>query len=218
MRTGQNSFIFNRIAPIPLIFTGIAAVPAFLLQNNLLFQLIQLVSFFILAALAGKRIRIFPSFIILFSITLLNLFTPIGKILISVGRISVTAGALRLGVGKALTLIGLIYLSRATVRPDLRLPGRFGIIITKTFYYFDRITEQWRTIPKQPIIQRLDALLFQIYRFNQSNAEGKNEVSSPAKRTRTSISGYFMLFMFLSIQWGLFFLQFLSSWDPFQTL
>jgi hypothetical protein len=201
-----------RISSTALILTGIAAIPAFLFQNSLLFQIVQVSTFFIAAALSGKKIRILPPLIMLVSITLLNLFTPIGRVLVSFRRISVTAGALRLGIHKALTLIGLIYLSRAAVRSDLSLPGRFGSIITRTFYYFDQVNETWRTIPKQPVIKRLDALLFHIY-ADRPETRGQ---TAGEKRT-TSLPGYCLLFLFLTVQWGLFSLQFFVSWDVLST-
>jgi hypothetical protein len=206
-RHGATAVTF-RISSAALIVTGIAAIPAFLFQNSLLFQIVQVSSFFIAAALSGKKIRALPPLIMLISITLLNLFTPIGRVLVSFRRISVTAGALRLGIHKALTLIGLIYLSRATVRSDLSLPGRFGSIIARTFYYFDQVNEAWRTIPKQPVIKRLDALLFHIY----ADRPERRGQPSGGKRT-TTLPGYCLLVLFLAVQWGLFSLQFIVAWD-----
>lgn len=205
------STVFHRlISPGVLIVAGVAAIPSFLFQSNLILQIVQVATFFIAAAALGKRIRLLPPLIMLVSITLLNIFTPIGKVLFSVGRFSITLGALRLGLQKALTLIGLIYLSRATVRSDLRLPGKFGSIITKTFYYFDQIYEKWSTIPRQPIIKRLDALLTSIYGQERLSEENNREKQS------MGLPGYCIIAVFLLVQWSLFSMQFILSWDLFR--
>jgi heptaprenyl diphosphate synthase len=219
-----------------------ACVPAFLLQNHLLFLGIQTVLVFVFALFQGKKIRILPPVILLVTITGLHLFSPIGKVLVSLGRISITSGALFFGLIKALTVIGLVYLSRGTVRSDVRIPGRFGAVIGRTFYYFNTITETWRRIPKQNIVERLDRL-FSVLQPRGEGPTEENQTAGPADKpsgaknagdavsgpgpaaqngpapgkTRPPVfhAGYISVVFFCTAQWVLFALQYLISWNPF---
>ncbi len=209
----KKDILKSHISSPVLALTGIITVPAFLLQQNCVFQIIQTITFFMITLVSGKKIRALPPLIMFMSILLLNLFTPIGRVLVSIGSISITAGAIRLGIMKALTLIGLLYLSRGTVRSDLVLPGRFGAVITKTFYYFEQIHEQWEHIPKQPIIPRLDSLISRIYTEQGPRAF---ENGSAPKKKRTTFRGIVIISLFLSVHWLLFVLQYLVSIDFIQ--
>lgn len=209
----------KHIGPGLLLLAGLASIPAFLFQRNLLLMIVQTGSFFLAAALAGKKIRPLPPIIMVATITVLNMFSPIGRVIVTIGRLNLTLGALRLGLVKSFTLIGLIYLSRATVRSDLRLPGRFGGIITRTFYYFDQILEKWQTIPKQKIIPRLDALIAEIYRRGPGEAAPPDAKSQEPTQTDTSASvsttglGIAAAAVFILVQWSLFGLQYLVGTD-----
>lgn len=198
------------VSSLVLAVTGILTVPSFLLQRNLFFQIMQVASFLVLTGAMGKRIRLLPPVIMFISITVLNLFTPIGKVIFSFAGITITLGAVRLGMMKALTLIGLIYLSRGTVRPDLKLPGKFGGIITRTFYYFDQIHETWNKIPKQPIISRLDNLIDEIY------AAAEQRQTKKPQTIQSRPVGIFLMIIFLGFHWTLFSLQYVLSWDLIQ--
>jgi len=206
--TGINRHISSNI----LILIGVSSIPAFLLQDNLLFQLLHVGMYIVTAAALGKQIRLLPPAIMLLTITFINLFTPTGRVIFSLGRASVTLGSLRVGIVKSMTLIGLIYLSKATVRSDLRLPGKFGSIITRTFYYFDRIIETWRTIPKQHIIPRLDKLITTIY-----STPGETAGMKKSERPKTTPLGFVIALLFILSQWTLFFLQFIVTWDVLKT-
>jgi lipopolysaccharide transport system ATP-binding protein len=63
------------------------------------------------------------------SVVAANLLVPVGKVLAVLGPLKVTQTALVDGIMKALVLEGLIFLSKATILPGLKLPGRFGAIV-----------------------------------------------------------------------------------------
>jgi len=201
--TAVKPYLEKHISSAVLIAAGLLSVPPFLLQNHLVLQALQAGLFIAAALLAGKRVRLLPPVIILVSVSILNLVSPIGRVLTSLWRFSVTSGALYLGLHKSLTLIGLIFLSRATVRPDLTLPGRFGAVVSRSFYFFDRINETWETVPKQKIIPRLDALLERIREAaDASPDQGRNTAGG------TTGPGFILAGLFVAVQWALFSLRF----------
>ena len=151
-----------------LFIAGAATIPAFLLQPSLILRAMQVVLFAVLAALNGKRIKYGYFLVIVASITAFNLLTPLGRILVEVGPFQITAGALMEGVTKGLTISGLVFLSLASIRPDLRLPGRFGGLLAKVFYYFQRILEGKRRIRVSRLVSSLDDILGDLYEPGQS--------------------------------------------------
>ena len=112
-----------------LFFFGLALAPALWLQGRLAWKAAQALLFFALAAWARPRGRWragLASLIFLAVTVALNLAVPLGRVLWRVGPWKITQGALEAGLGKGLTLVGLAYLSRFCVRPELRLPGTVG--------------------------------------------------------------------------------------------
>lgn len=213
-------YLEKHISSKVLVIAGLVSVPAFLLQDRLVLQAAQTALFIAAALLAGKQVRLLPSLIILVSVSILNLISPIGRVMLTFWRFSITSGALYLGIQKGLTLVGLIFLSRATVRPDLAFPGRFGAVISRSFYFFDRINETWESIPKQKMISRLDALLLRIQDPGPSAGPQKS-ADTPGKREArpaagtTTVRGFILAGLFAAIQWALFFLQYLIEWELF---
>jgi len=151
------SFLRNRSAEIAAL-CGLLTMIAVSLQSLMIIRCAQMVFFMIFAALCGKRVRILPPAIMLISVIVANLFSPNGRVLFSVWRVDITYGALRLGLMKGSLLIALIYVSRVSVGPGLRIPGRFGALFLKTFAYFEELTERWPET-RGNFIERIDALL-----------------------------------------------------------
>jgi hypothetical protein len=99
---------------------------------------------------------------------------PSGEVLFTLGSFPITAGALQWGLIKTTTLLGLIYLSQFAIHPGLQLPGVLGGIIGKTFFYFERIQEEYRHKP--------------LYRRNQKATE---KVKGEKRHGIRHISRYF---------------------------
>jgi hypothetical protein len=148
------------IPPRHQFIAGLLILPAFLLQDILWVKAVITILFIFLSLVTGKSFRLLPNLIILLSIVVINLFQPHGKVLLTLFRFPVTLGALEIGIERALTLIGMIYISRFSVRKGLILPGRLGSLLGQVFYNFERVTESWRDLPKLPIAQKLDKLLW----------------------------------------------------------
>ena len=148
------------IPPRHQFIAGLLILPAFLLQDLLWVKVALTFLFILLSTLTGKSFRLLPNLIILLSIVIINLFQPHGKVFLTLLRFPITQGALEVGLERAFTLIGMIYISRFSVKKGLVLPGRLGSLLGQVFYNFERVTESWRDLPKLPITQKLDRLLW----------------------------------------------------------
>jgi heptaprenyl diphosphate synthase len=78
-------------------------------------------------------------------------------------KFPVTESALKSGVAKALTLVGMIAASQFSIRPDLRLPGRFGGLLARSLLYFQRIMAERRRIDRRDVIGSIDAILLDVH-------------------------------------------------------
>jgi heptaprenyl diphosphate synthase len=130
--------------PVFWAICGLLAVCPFLFIESLRIKLVLCALFVFLTLLSGRKIRILPNIVLAFSVIFCHLLTPSGKIYFSLGNFPVTEDALLRGIGKTVTVIGLVYLSRLAIRPSLRLWGRPGRIFTAMIRYFELITESMK--------------------------------------------------------------------------
>ncbi|MDR2181643.1 MAG: Gx transporter family protein [Treponema sp.] len=159
-------FICGFVSIFPFVFTGSLAAKAFLAAL-----------YMALAGFAGRKIRILPNFVLLLSVTALHCLRPLGEVLLMLGTWPLTQGALESGLIKALTLTGLVYLSRLTVKPELRFPGRAGEIFSTMLSDFERITSCGIQIRRGDFRASLDRLFAAVYEPGGSRTPP--EVSSP---------------------------------------
>lgn len=152
----------NRISPRYLFIAGLLALPPFLFQQQLPVKAIQTVSFILLCMFFKRRMLILPPLIAFLSITVMNLLSPHGEVLYTLGPFQLTSLALSTGLKRALTLIGLIYLSKLTITRRTPLPGTLGTLIAETFFYFERMMEEWKTVKEKRLLVKLDALLIML--------------------------------------------------------
>ena len=157
-------------APVFTFLCGMIVLPAFLLQRSMLIKVILAVIFILYAAALHKKISVHVIVLVTGGIILANLLSPIGRVMVSIGSLPITAGALKQGVYKAATLIGLIYLSRWAIHEQLKIPGRWGGVFGRILFYFERITIIWSEHRGVGLIARLDRTLL--------------EVSDPGEETR----------------------------------
>lgn len=144
----------------PRLISGMLVLPALLLQPTLTGTALLTLASISMALFHGRRFRIVPNVLVLLSVTLANLLQANGLVLVTLWGFSVTAGALAIGMKKALTLIGLIYVSQFMVSGRPSLPGAIGSLISLQLYYFERITEIWERPGRGGLIAALDRLLF----------------------------------------------------------
>jgi heptaprenyl diphosphate synthase len=118
--------------------------------------------FWFLAWLFKKNPRPLFTVLVILGIVFFNLLMPYGRILFSLGTFKITSGALKTGIHRAVTVEGLIMLSRLTIRPDMKIPGLFGELLSDTFTYFAVIMSRKERIRGKNIITALDNLLIEL--------------------------------------------------------
>jgi hypothetical protein len=187
----------DHISPEVLLFTGVLVLPAFLFTSSLPVKTVLAAAYIILTVFGGRSFKILPNVIVAVGIVAANLITPFGKILFQIGTFRITEGAFRLGALKAATLIGLIYLSRLTVRSSLRFPGRFGELLALTLFYFERITERKMRLSPRDFWKNLDDLLRDVY-------EGAAASEVSREKSPAGSLGYASAAAFVLINWLLF--------------
>ncbi|MDR1180157.1 MAG: Gx transporter family protein [Spirochaetales bacterium] len=145
-------FLCGLVSVFPFIYTGPLAAKAVLS-----------VLYMALARFSGRKIRILPNAVLLLTVTALHCLRPFGKVIFMLGSWPLTEGALETGLLRSLTLIGLVYLSRLTVRPQLRFPGRAGGIFSAMLCDFERITGCGLRIRRKDFWADLDRLFAAVY-------------------------------------------------------
>ncbi len=175
------------------VLIGLLALPAFLLQQRLPGTLIITVCAVILAVTHGRRFRLLPNLLVIISVTAANLLQKNGIILTEILGFPITLGALELGLKKALTLIGLIYISQFMVSNRPRIPGRLGALISLQLFYFERITESWDRKAQGNLLGRIDTLLFTVEGAEYASEAGTGRGKEPAVGWQWS---------FVVISWG----------------
>ncbi|MFP4300656.1 MAG: hypothetical protein ACLFPW_11525 [Spirochaetaceae bacterium] len=159
----QHKLLRDNFSAFHLFLTGAITLPAYLLQDDLYIRLFQVLLFAVLAALAGKRIKWLYFVIMVSSVTFFHLLVPMGRVLFEVGPLVITEVALRNGLLKGLTIVGLVFISLFSVRSDLTLPGRLGGLVARLFFYFERIMEGRHKIEAKRLIGSIDEVLTSIY-------------------------------------------------------
>ncbi|MFP4442276.1 MAG: hypothetical protein ACLFST_04085 [Spirochaetia bacterium] len=193
--------IFKRTLSDKHIFLlGLLVLPAFLLQENLAIKTGQAGVFLILCFLAGKRIKLLPVVIISFSIIFLNILNPVGQVIFYLGRFRITRGALRIGVFRSATIVGLVYLSRFSVRKTLNIPGSYGALVGKMLYYFEEILSAENKFKLKSPVDSINKIIREV----QGKGSGAGD-SGPGTE-KSGIFGKIFATMFIFLNWALYFL------------
>lgn len=158
-RKSRESFCLKNFSSFELAIAGLCMMPALLLNPDTYMRIIQFAIFYAIAWLSGKRNNVLLTFLVILGIVVFNLLVPYGELLFSIGPLKVTQGALLAGIGRAVTLEGLVMLSRSCVRRDLRFPGVFGEIVGESFRVFAMAAEEKHLFTRKNWAERLDGLL-----------------------------------------------------------
>ncbi|TVR31318.1 MAG: hypothetical protein EA404_10305 [Spirochaetaceae bacterium] len=183
-----------------LFLTGGLLLPAYLLQPSLYVRIGQVLLFSGLVYLAGKRIMWLYFAIMVASITFFNLLTPIGRVVLSIGPLQVTSVALRNGLMKGFTIVGLVFISLFSIRPDLRLPGKLGGLVARVFFYFERIIEGKKRIEARRLIGSIDDVLTELY------VPGQQKSEAVVQQVPTTVLGYALMGTLIGLNWLLLFI------------
>ena len=196
-RRKMSDRIGTYVGPVARFAAGMAMLPPFLLIKQVFLKAILTISFAILALLSGKRLRWGYFLILLASVSFFQLFLPWGRVIFEFGPVVVTVGALESGLIRGLTLVGMIFLSVATVRPELEFPGTLGGLLGRTFYYFDLFFEGRKRLTRKNFFTSLDNLLKERFDLDKKD-------TIIAKREEDKMRGWFMALLAALIPWAFF--------------
>jgi heptaprenyl diphosphate synthase len=161
-RTKRREIAAELLSSRDLAIAGFLAGLCFLFNPSLTGRALQFVLFWFTAWLSGRKNNAVLTLLVFLGVILSGLAVPSGKVLAQAGIFRLTQGALLQGLRRALTLEGLIMLSRSSVRPDLRLPGPLGGLLAESFCVLERMTREKRSIRRKHIIGDLDNLLLEL--------------------------------------------------------
>ncbi len=136
---------------------------AFFFVQDVRVMAVMTVIFYIAARIRRRKVRIFPSFIILVTVTAAALLSPAGRVLTRIGTFPITLGALETGLSRALTLVGMVFLSQYATSGTIRLPGKAGELLENVFTWFSALSAKKLTFKKGAVIKTLDDHLYQTF-------------------------------------------------------
>jgi len=138
---------------------------------------VQFLFFCVLVGLMGKKINPLITAAVMAGIVFFNLLAPYGKVLAVLGPLRITQGSLLAGLEKALTLEGLLMLSRACIAGDLRLPGTVGSLMGESLRILELMREKKGLIRRGRIIDGIDRMIQEIE---------ASDITEPANVPRTA--------------------------------
>jgi len=176
-----------------LFFSGLVIMPALLFNPSTEYRFLQFIFFWLLLLLTGKKTNPFLTLITILFITVFNLIIPYGQILFAAGPVKITSGALKSGLHRAVTFMGLIMLSKASVRQDLKIPGAFGELLGESLRLFSvMMSKKYRLKIKNPI-KVIDTLLMEL--------SEENYAANTEEPQKTKPAGYVILALIICISW-----------------
>ena len=193
-------------SPHALFICGALLFPPFLLQQDVVVRAGLILGFMLLNALSGKRVRFFQFVVVAVGIVMFNLLIPTGKVLATPLGLPLTEGALKSGLMKATAMTGLLALSQFSIRPSLRLPGRFGGLVGRSLFYFEAIMNERSTVDRKDIIGSIDTLLLSVGKatgFPSTNSPPTGSASTAAQG-KPGLAGPAVLVLLVAGNWGLF--------------
>jgi hypothetical protein len=149
--------------PTRLALTGVALSVLVLLQPGNTGRLVILVLAAVAAMVSGRKLSPLTTMIVMAGIIAANLLVPLGRVLLEWGPVTITELALHDGLRKALTFEALMFISKACLGPNLRLPGRFGSFFADALRWYDKILEQKKTVRLATFLADIDAILVSIH-------------------------------------------------------
>jgi heptaprenyl diphosphate synthase len=148
--------------PKALFLAGLSMSVFMLLSGHLLVRLVLFCVFLLAALAAGRAGSLLFTFIFFAVIVAFNTLIPYGRVIFEAGIFRLTEGALLQGVEKAATVEGIVMLSRVTISPRLRLPGRAGALLSEAFLLLPRLLEQKNRIHAKTFIEDVDRTLMEL--------------------------------------------------------
>ena len=155
-------FDTDKLPAAPLFAAGLLLSVFMLFVEAPLARTALFLVFLLAAIVTGKAGKLIFTLIFFVVIVLFNALLPYGRVVWRIGVFSLTEGALLQGIAKAATVEGLVTLSRVTVSPKLRLPGRLGTLLAEAFTLLNRLLERKGMIHAKTFTGDIDRVLSEI--------------------------------------------------------
>ncbi len=202
-----DSFLSRNLDAVHLFVGATLILPAYLFQTNLVIRVLQVLLFAWLATVNGKRIKWVYFIVMVVSITFFHTLNPFGEVLARIGPYTITRGALRDGLMRGFTIVGLVFISLFSIRPDLKLPGRLGGLLGRVFWYFERIFDSKRRIRVSAIIESVDEVLESLFVPEYGGDAPDEAAESVQQRSPSTPAGILFLGVLLIGNWALVFID-----------
>lgn len=153
----------HAFSPGPLALCGAALSLSLLFLPGLSGRTLLFAVAALCAWASGRRLSPFTTLVVMAGIVAANLLVPLGRRLAQWGPLLITETALLEGLEKAITFEALVLLSKASLGPSLRLPGRLGAFFGDALRTYDRILERKNAIRAASFFTDIDAALVSVY-------------------------------------------------------
>lgn len=150
-----------------------------LLAQGVLFQAAIVLLMWVMQRTCHRKVRIAPAAILLFSMVILSLAEPNGRVMLSIGRLAFTSGALQLALSKALRLIALLAASQCLVASNPQVKGRLFGVLTLSLSYFATLTHAFSQGEGRPL-KRVDHALYTASMGASAPSTAKRRISTIA--------------------------------------
>ena len=141
LRAAAARWVDRNLSAPTRLSVGLLLAAGLVAQEDLLLRGAQALAFAALAWLVQPRLRMRRTAVFLAATVAFNLLSPTGRVLLRVGGLAVTEGAVIVGAGKAASLGGLLFLSRLMVDSRLRLPGAAGALLASSLTFLARLMD-----------------------------------------------------------------------------
>lgn len=183
--------------PNALAAAGLSVIAALLIQPAPGLRTGILLGAMAFSWATGRRVPVLGTTLVILGIAGANLLVPVGRVLAAWGPIRITETALREGIEKAVTFEALIYVSKATIRSDLRIPGRAGSLVGASLRCYERILETRIRLRRSSFLSDLDEVLLGIYDEEFSAAPGRPAAAPMGREAAGSV----ILFLAAAAVW-----------------
>jgi len=180
----------NLFSAKALCVMGLLSMPALLFNPGAVTRVFQFLFFWLLAWLSGKKNNPLVTIAVIIGITLFNLLVPYGRVLFTIGYFKITETALLTGIRRAVTLEGLIMLSKVCIRRDLHFPGAFGELLGESLRISSALMSRKYSIRPKTIFADLDNLMIDL---SNDNAPVTHNVQNHTKPAAYVIIGLVVL-------------------------
>lgn len=163
----------NAMEALFFLCNGIAVVVPFFLNRNPLVKCAVVISYCMLLVADRQRIHMIRNMILFASVCITHLFLPQGRIIWSCGFVIVADESLLYGIERGLNLVGVSLISTYSIRENLSLPGKIGILIAEVHFFFRNLLhrgKEVRTMRKSVLdpYMRIDRILVEAWNADRA--------------------------------------------------